>query len=79
MVEVFSVLRGKQGLNRFRRLRIGVAVRLEFSDTMAYNLSRVVAVLAYVGIYVRYAVHIGATMIGLLNALSAHFESTCSR
>ena len=64
MVEpVFSVLRGKQGLNRFRRRGLS-GVRLEFAlHIMAYNLSRVVAVLAYVGIYVRYAVHIGVNRL----------------
>lgn len=47
MVEpVFSVLRGKQGLNRFRRRGLG-GVRLEFAlHIMAYNLSRVVALAA---------------------------------
>jgi hypothetical protein len=48
MVEpVFSVLRGKQGLNRFRRRGL-LGVRLEFAlHIMAYNLSRVVALLAF--------------------------------
>jgi transposase len=44
MVEpVFSQLRGRQGLNRFRRTGL-TKVRLEFAlHAMAYNLSRVVA------------------------------------
>ena len=53
MVEpVFSQLRGKQGLNRFRRKGIA-AVRREFSlHAMAYNLSRAVALLrANFGLY----------------------------
>lgn len=46
MVEpVFSQLRGKQGLHRFRRRGLG-AVRREFAlHAMAYNLSRAVALL----------------------------------
>ena len=54
---------GQTGLNRFRRRGLS-GVRLEFAlHIMAYNLSRVVAVLAYVGIYVRYAVHIGVNRL----------------
>ena len=52
MVEpVFSVLRGLQGLNRFRRRGLG-RVRTEFAlHVLAYNLSRVLALRLYLGLY----------------------------
>ena len=52
MVEpVFSHLRYRQGLNRFRRKGL-TGVRLEFSlHAMAYNLSRAVAVGRYASHY----------------------------
>jgi len=66
MVEpVFSVLRGRQGLNRF--LRKGLAgVKLEFAlHVLAYNLSRAVAVSLYFTHFVCFYVRV--VMVTLLS------------
>lgn len=64
MVEpVFSVLRLKQGLTRFRRRGLA-GVRLEFAvHIMAYNLSRVVALSAFTREWVCYVVNWGTNWL----------------
>ena len=78
MVEpVFSVLRGKQGLNRFRRRGLA-GVRLEFAlHIITYNLSRVVALLAFARIFVCYVVHIGVNP--LYRLVERFFDQTRSQ
>lgn len=68
MVEpVFSHLRGKQGLNRFRRKGVKAAT-CEFAlHVMAYNLSRAVALL-------RAVFHANFPLIQTVSALAARFS-----
>jgi hypothetical protein len=76
MVEpVFSQLRGRQGLQRFRRNGLS-AVRVEFAlHAMAYNLSRAVVLAAFTSLFR----HLGYRLMGHGESLNCFFQSLSPR